>query len=281
MKHRGKQLLAVLMIGTMTACGSAGGTDTSTSAADTASTNAIAEVSADTGASSGASASSGATGASSGSTSGADSGTSKSKAGTGASGGASASTGTSSGTASTFTTGTGASFDESAATAATAPSSATSKSGAATGATAGASTGASGAGAADASKAPAASGLNAEQMYGKISAAIGLPGMSPVDAFNYYGVSTNLCESIAFYRAMDVMDATTVAVMYVKDEADVPTIISQLENARTLDTNSAEGYNPDAVTVLKASQIGSVGHWVYWIAHANPGGGVAVIQANQ
>ena len=274
MKYRGKQLLAVLMIGAMTACGSAGGTDTSTSAAETASTNAIAEVSADTGASSGAS-------ASASTSTGASSGTSKSKSGTGASGGASASKAASSGTASTFTTGTGASFDESTATAATAPSSASSKKSGATGATAGASTGASDTGAADASKAPAASGLNAEQMYGKISAAIGLPGMSPVDAFNYYGVSTNLCDSIAFYRAMDVMDATTVAVMYVKDEADVPTIISQLENARTLDTNSAEGYNPDAVTVLKASQIGSVGHWAYWIAHANPGGGVAVIQANQ
>ena len=118
-------------------------------------------------------------------------------------------------------------------------------------------------------------------MYGKISAAIGLPGMSPVDAYNVYGVSTNLCDSAVFYRAMDVMDATTVAVFYVKDEADVPTIVGQLNNAKELDTNSVESYNPDAATLLKASQVGSIGHWAYWIVHANPGGGVAVIQANQ
>ena len=115
----------------------------------------------------------------------------------------------------------------------------------------------------------AVSAVSADALFEAIGAAVTLPDMANIDpAFNY-GISTDLCDSYVFYRTKEVTQADTIAIFAVSDAANVDQIRQELEQAKSFDIDSADGYNPDTFEMFSASEIKTAGNLVYWIVSSD------------
>ena len=107
--------------------------------------------------------------------------------------------------------------------------------------------------------------IDTKALYEQIASGVTLPDMASIDPEFNYGISTQLCESFVFYRAKEVTKADTIALFFVRDGADVAQVQSELEQAKSFDVESADGYNPDTFELFSNSEIKTAGNLVYWI----------------
>lgn len=82
---------------------------------------------------------------------------------------------------------------------------------------------------------------------------------------NYYGISTDKLEEYVFSMSEEATSAETIAIIKVKDEADVDEIRGALEVVIDQKRGEMEDYLPDQFEIVDKSSVKTNGKYVYLI----------------